>query len=327
MVLNAHPVLDRVRRTTTWETREGLTTLAFQAMGTRCAVKFAAPPHDVRILGERIANWTAEFEMRYSRYQPDSLVSRINANAGVVWTEIDPETERLFALCDQLVFFTRMAFDPTALPLSRLWDWKAHDQRIPTDAEVGRARSLVGWRKVERRNGEVRLPVAGMEMDLGGIGKEYAVDCVAQMIADARIPGAIVDFGQDVRVVGLPPGKPFWHIGLEDPLKPGSCWCGVAVKDAAVASSGDYQRSRMSGGRRIGHIIDPRTGYPVDNGCRAVSVIAPSCTLAGILSTTAFVLGPGDGLPLIQSQPGAAGVISTDKARVHTRNFHEFCVT
>ena len=327
MVLNAHPVLDRVSRTTAWETREGMTTLSFQAMGTRCAVKFAAPAREIRGLGERIATWTAEFEMRYSRYQPDSLVSRINANAGTAWTEIDAETERLFSLCDQLVFFTRMAFDPTALPLIRLWDWKATDQQTPTDAEVARARSLVGWRKLERRTGEVRLPVAGMEIDLGGIGKEYAVDCVAQMISEAKVAGAIVDFGQDVRVVGLPPGKPFWHIGLEDPLKPGSCWCGVAVKDAAVASSGDYQRSRMSGTRRIGHIIDPRTGYPVDNGCRAVSVIAPSCTLAGILSTTAFVLGPRDGLPLIQSQPGAAGVISTDTSRVHTRNFHEFCVT
>ncbi len=327
MVLNAHPVLDRVRRTTTWETRDGMTTLAFQAMGTRCAVKFAAPAAAVRSLGERLATWTAEFEMRYSRYQPDSLISLINANAGGAWTEIDAETERLFALCDQLVFFTRMAFDPTALPLIRLWDWKARDQRDPSDAEVARARSLVGWRKVERRDGRVRLPVAGMEIDLGGIGKEYAVDCVAKMIVEANGPGAIVDFGQDVRVVGLPPGKPFWHIGLEDPLKPGSCWCGVAVKDAAVASSGDYLRNRLSGGRRIGHIIDPRTGYPVDNGCRAVSVIAPSCTLAGILATTAFVLGPRDGLPLIQSQPGAAGVISTETSRVHTRNFHEYCVT
>ncbi len=327
MVLNAHPVLDRVGRTTTWETSGGMTTLAFQAMGTRCAVRFSGDGRDIRSLGERIAVWTAGFEMRYSRYQPDSLVSRINSNAGIAWTEIDAETERLFALCDQLVFFTRMAFDPTALPLIRLWDWKALDLRVPTDPEVNQARALVGWRKLERRNGAVRLPIAGMEIDLGGIGKEYAVDCVAQMVAEAKVPGAIVDFGQDVRVVGLPPGKPFWHIGLEDPLKPGNCWCGVAVKDAAVASSGDYQRSRMSGTRRIGHIIDPRTGYPVDNGCRAVSVIGPSCTLAGILSTTAFVLGPREGLPLIQSQPGAAGVISTDTSRVHTRNFHEFCVT
>lgn len=327
MVLNAHPVLDRVRQTTTWEMRDGMATIAFQAMGTRCAVKFAAHAGAVRVLGERIATWTAEFEMRYSRYQPDSLVSRINANAGESWTEIDPETERLFALCDQLVFFTRMAFDPTSLPLIRLWDWKAREQAIPSDADVQRARSLVGWRKLERRPGAVRLPHKDMAIDLGGIGKEYAVDCVATMIAESGVAGAIVDFGQDVRVVGLPPGKLFWHIGLEDPLKPGTCWCGVAVKDAAVASSGDYHRNRMAGARRIGHIIDPRTGYPVDNGCRVVSVIAPSCTLAGILSTTAFVLGPRDGLPLIQSQPGTAGVISTDTNRVHTRNFHEFCVT
>jgi thiamine biosynthesis lipoprotein len=327
MVLNEHPVQERIRRTTQWASGQGMATLSFQAMGTHCRIRFAALEKEVQSLDTEIRDWVAAFEMKYSRFQPDSLVSRINSAPAGEWTEVDAETDKLFALCDQLHFFTRGAFDPTSLPLLRIWDWKSTSERFPTDSEVEQARALVGWRKIKRRKGAVQLPVPGMALDLGGIGKEYAVDCVALMVAQAGIRGALVDFGQDVRVVGLPVGKPFWHIGLEDPAKPGSVWCGLAVKDRAVATSGDYLRCRTVAGRRIGHIVDPRTGYPVDNGVRAVSVIAPSCTLAGALSTTAFVLGNREGVGIIESQMGAAGVVSGDRERMHTRNFHEYCVS
>ena len=327
MVLNEHPVRERICRTTQWTAESGFATLSFHAMGTPCRIRFAADQAAVRSLGEDLRDWVRNFEMKYSRFQPDSLISRINAAPAGTWTEVDAETDRLFALCDQLHFFTRGAFDPTALPLLQLWDWKSDSPRSPTDAEVAGAKTLVGWRKVKRRPGAIQLPVEGMALDLGGIGKEYAVDHVALRLGEAGVKGALVDFGQDVRVVGLPTGKPFWHIGLEDPAQPGRVWCGLAVKDRAVATSGDYLRCRTLNGRRIGHIVDPRTGYPVDNGVRAVSVIAPSCTLAGALSTTAFVLGNREGLAIIQSQAGAAGVVSTDRERVHTRNFHEYCVS
>ena len=112
---------------------------------------------------------------------------------------------------------------------------------------------------------------------------------------------ALVDFGQDLRVHGLPPDKPAWHIGLDDPKQPGKCWASLAVKDKAVATSGDYLRHFTHGGRRYGHIIDPRSGYPVDNGCLAATVVASTCTIAGILSTTAFILGAEEGLRLIES--------------------------
>lgn len=327
MVLNEHPVVDRVRRSSQWSSADGMATLSFQAMGTACRIRFSGGEAPHRALGESLRDWVADFERKYSRFQPDSLVSRINSAPVGQWTEVDEEADRLFALCDQLHFFTRGAFDPTALPLLRLWDWKSDSTRFPTDAEVEQARALVGWRKVKRRPGAVQLAFPGQSIDLGGIGKEYAVDCVSAQLVQAGVKGGLVDFGQDLRVVGLPVGKPFWHIGLEDPAQPGRVWCGLAVKDRAVATSGDYLRSRTLNGRRIGHIVDPRTGYPVDNGVRAVSVVAPSCTLAGALSTTAFVLGLREGVGLIEAQAGAAGVVSTDRERMHTRNFYEYCVS
>jgi thiamine biosynthesis lipoprotein len=163
-----------------------------------------------------------------------------------------------------------------------------------------------------------------MCLDLGGIGKEYAVDRVVQMAMARGIPNVLVDFGQDIRVHGRAADKPFWWIGLEDACQPGRCWAGVAVTDHAVATSGDYLRHFQLNGRRYGHIVDPRTGWPVNNGCRAVSVIAPSCTIAGILTTTAFILGPKEGLQLIETHAAAAGSITTERTRFHTKSFYEY---
>jgi thiamine biosynthesis lipoprotein len=241
--------------------------------------------------------------------------------------EVDPETERIFSLCQEMVFFTRGAFDPTALPLIRLWNWKAKPPVIPDAAAVRTAQELAGWRKIQRRPGAIFLPREGMCLDLGGIGKEYAVDLVMQHALNRGLEHLLVDFGQDVRVHGQPPEKGAWHIGLENPRQPGKCWAGVAVSNHAVATSGDYLRHFTLNGRRYGHIIDPRTGEPVDNGCLAVSVIAPSCTMAGALSTTAFVLGPKEGLELIQLSRGAEGCITTKETQYTSRNFYAYVVT
>jgi thiamine biosynthesis lipoprotein len=141
---------------------------------------------------------------------------------------------------------------------------------------------------------------------------------------DRGITNLLVDFGQDVRVHGQPPERGCWHIGLEDPLQPGKCWTGVAVNNHAVATSGDYLRHYVVNGRRYGHILDVRDGYPVNNGCLSVSIIAPHCTMAGILSTSAFVLGAKEGLDLITVCPGVEGAITTETNRVHTRNFYAY---
>jgi len=282
------------------------------------------PASTARDFQREIIAWVAQFEARYSRFIPESLIGRINASAGQHWVDIDPETERLLSFCHELVFFTRGAFDPTALPLIRLWNWKQSRTVLPTTEEIASALQLVGWSKVQRRPGGIFLPREGMCIDLGGIGKEYAVDSVANLAAQRGVQNVMVDFGADIRVHGHAPDKNCWWIGLEDALQPGKCWAGVAVTDHAVATSGDYLRCFQFDGRRYGHIIDPRTGWPVDNSCRAVSVVAPSCTIAGILTTTALILGPKEGLQLIETHPGAAGSITTGQGRFHSRTFYEY---
>jgi len=303
--------------------------LSFAALGTTCEVQYAAPGGEAQAGAfERAAvAWVAAFEAKYSRFRFDSLVSRINAAAGRAWVEVDAEMEGLLKLCDTLLFMTQGVLDPTLLPLIRIWNYKAEQPRIPTPAEIAAARALVGWKKVQRAPGKIFLPVAGMALDFGGFGKEYAVDVVAQLALDHGIANALIDFGHDLRALGTPPGRPAWHIGLEDPQKPGAASASVGVTGKGVASSGDYLRCFVVGGKRFGHIVDPRTGWPVANGCTQATVIAGTCLQAGVLSTTAFVLGVPQGVEFIQACPGAEGLLLTEKTRAQTRGFFNYVAT
>jgi thiamine biosynthesis lipoprotein len=303
--------------------------LSFPALGTNCEVQYAAPRGDAQALAfERaVTGWVNAFEAKYSRFRADSLLSRINAAAGRDWVAVDAETEALFKLCDTLHFMTQGVLDPTALPLIRLWNYRAEQPRLPSDDEVEAARRLVGWRKVQRAPGKVFLPEPGMALDFGGFGKEYAVDLAAQIAGEHGIASALVDFGHDLRAVGRPPDRPAWHIGLEDPRRPGATAGSIAVIGKGVASSGDYIRRVVIEGRRYGHIVDPRNGRPVANGCLQATVVTGSCLQAGVLSTTAFVLGAAKGIEFIQSFPGAEGLIVTDHARAQTRGFFHHVVS
>ena len=173
-----------------------LRVLTWSALGTRCEVQYAATSAAQAQSFETAAvAWVAAFEAKYSRFLPDSLISRINAAAGRAPVAIDAEMEGLLALCDRVHFMTQGVLDPTALPLLRLWDYKAPSPRLPTDVELAAAQRLVGWKKVQRTPGHVFLPEPGMALDFGGFGKEWAVDIVAQIARDHGLTAALVDLG------------------------------------------------------------------------------------------------------------------------------------
>lgn len=340
MVLNApdslQVVRERIRRsaqrtasgTAQRDARESLHQLTFTAMSTTCHVNFRTTDAALaRQVQNEVLEWVSTFEAKYSRFIPDSLISRINSAAGEQWVDVDAETDAILNLCQELIFFTKGVFDPTSLPLIRLWNWKANRPVVPTEATIAETREIVGWRKIQRRKGAIFLPRKGMCLDLGGIGKEYAVDRVLTMCLNYGITNVLVDFGQDVRVHGNPADKPAWHIGLDDPKNPGHCWTGVAVNNHAVATSGDYLRHFTVDGRRFGHIIDPRTGWPVNNKVMAVSVIAPQCTYAGIISTSAFILGPREGIEMMQMSANVEGAMTTETGRAQTKGFHHYATS
>ncbi len=321
----APAILARIRGSLREGAANGARELTFGAFGTGCRIAFVAPPPVAAAFQTAVLAWVAAFEAKWSRFWDASLVSRINAAAGKEPVALDPDADRIFALCHELHFLTRGVFDPTALPLLKLWDWRRQRTALPTDAEIAEAKALVGWRGVQRAPGKIFLPRADMGIDLGGMGKEYAVDQVAMLARAHGCTSALVDFGADIRAFGPPPdGRAAWHIGLEDPRRPGACWTGLAVLDAAVATSGDYVRKFDAGGTRYGHIIDIRTGRPVSNGVLSVSVLAPSCTQAGMLTTSIFTLGAEEGRKLLDTTMGVEGAIVTETQTLMSRRFHSY---
>ncbi len=300
----------------------------FRAMGTECSVMFEAPTHaEADSFKVQAIDWVHTFEKEFSRFSPDSLISRINEAAGRDWVELTPEAESLFALCDWFHWATQGVFDPAISPLLQLWDYHEPRQSTPDQTAVVDALSLCGWHHVQRRPGQVYLPESGMGIDVGGIGKEYAVDRVFEMAQKRGIRNLLIDFGHDLRAGGEPPEGGPWKIGLENPQEPGRCWGGICLRDRAVATSGNYLRNFTIDGVQYGHILDPRNGQPVQNQTTSVSVISGTCTEAGILSTSAFILGGDEGLKLIHSTYSAEGCITEEKRQIYSRRFHEFILS
>jgi FAD:protein FMN transferase len=313
----------RLGQATLTDRGSGYYEVFFFALGARCQLFFGAPTADAaEAFRQAAAKWLGNFETRFSRFLPDSELNRINAQAGLGWIEIDRETEVLLDICNQCHFVTEGAFDATSLPLTRLWDWKHKHEALPTKEEIEKAMALVGWKRLQRAPGKLLIPDKGMELDFGGVGKEFAVDCVKQLAVGMGIEQVLVDLGGDIAVHGESPEGGGWYVGIEDPEQQGSCHIGLRLKPgAAVATSGDYRRCFEFQGMTYGHILDCRTGWPVRNGTRAVTVIAPRCLAAGLLSTSAMVIGGTAAIAMLERTVGVQGCLWCNGQLLETRGF------
>jgi thiamine biosynthesis lipoprotein len=261
----------------------------FRAMAAEHELQVAGPDRAraARAAAAAIAD-VHRIEAKYSRYTDDSVTTAINRAAGGAPVAIDEETAALLRYADQCWRISDGAFDITSGVLRRAWPFGARVPRVPTAAEVDAVRALVGWARVEWDARSVRLPQAGMEIDFGGIGKEYAADRAAGVLSAHGIAHALVNLGGDVRALGGQPGGRPWRIGIAHPRAEGRVIGEVEVVDGAVATSGDYQRYFEVDGRRYAHVLDARTGWPV-GFWQSASVVAPVCTVAGSLSTIAML--------------------------------------
>jgi thiamine biosynthesis lipoprotein len=267
---------------------------AFRAMAAEHEILLDAPSEDAaaRAAQAAIAD-VARIEAKYSRYRDDSVTTAINRAAGAAPVPIDPETAALLHYADQCHAQSDGAFDITSGVLRRAWDFRRVPPRVPEAAEIDALRPLIGWDRVEWNDDFIRLPQAGMQIDFGGIGKEYAADRAATALAQHGVQHALVNLGGDVRAVGTQPGGASWRIGIVHPRNPEAAIGGFRIAGAAVATSGDYERYFEIDGRRYSHIIDARTGWPVDHW-QSASVVAPVCTVAGTLATLAMLRPDAD---------------------------------
>jgi len=239
-------------------------------------------------------------EAKYSRYRDDSVTTRINRAAGGASVAIDAETAGLLAYADQCHRWSGGRFDLTSGVLRRAWDFRRMPPRLPDAAALAAATALIGWDRVEWNEHSVRLPVAGMEIDFGGIGKEYAADRAATVCIEQGVAHGLVNLGGDVRATGPQPDGAPWRVGIRHPRREGVAIATVLLESGAVATSGDYERYFELEGRRYCHILDPRTGFPVAHW-QSVSVVAPLCVVAGSGATIAMLL-ERDGESFLRTQ-------------------------
>jgi FAD:protein FMN transferase len=278
------------------------------AMGTALELTFrVAREAEGRVLLDGLYGRVAALEGFFSTFDPASDVSRLNAAAGRGPQAAPPDLVRLLRESRALAERTEGAFDPSVGPLVALWREAARRGRLPSEAEREAARKRVGAGGIRVDEASVALAREGMALDLGGVAKGYALDRLAERLRAAGVESALLSFGESsIVALGAPPGGERWRLLLRDG---GGGYAGViALRDQALSVSASFGRSSAVAGRRIGHVIDPRSGEPV-GGSRLAAVVAPSATEAEAWSTALVVLGAPRGLALAEAQPGLEALL------------------
>lgn len=274
----------------TFEQRDDYWIGRFQAMGSPCELLIDTRERALAETLTRIARDEAlRIEFKFSRYRDDNLIHDIHHSGGQS-IEVDAETAKLLDYADLCFRLSGGKFDVTSGVLRQVWKFDGSD-RVPTKEQIATVLPRIGWNKVRWDNPRITLPV-GMEIDLGGIGKEYAVDKTALLLAANANTPLVLNFGGDLFVSGPRSDGSLWRIGIDDPTASGErSLAQLQLARGGVATSGDARRFILRNGVRYGHILNPKTGWPVRNAPRAVTVVANTCVEAGMLTTFAMLEG------------------------------------
>jgi thiamine biosynthesis lipoprotein len=253
-----------------------------------------------------------------SVWKEGSEIERLNHAAGEKPVPIGRDVLDVLSMARQTSEWTEGKFDVTFGVLSGLWKFDHDlDGNVPARADVVARLPLIDYRQldVDVANSTAFLKQKGMRVHLGGIGKGYAVDRAAAILRGRGFNDFMIQSGGDLYVAGQRGDRP-WRAGIQDPRGPeGTSFAAMDLTDSAFTTSGDYERFFMKNGRRYHHIIDPDTGEPAQ-GCRSVTIVARTATLADALDTGIFILGPEKGMALIERLNGVEGVIVTSSNNV-----------
>ena len=268
----------------------GLLAVRFSAMASPCELLLAACDRaSAEKLGAVVAAEAWRIEARFSRYRADSVVADIHCHRGKPIV-VDTETAGLLDFARQCYELSDGLFDVTSGVLRRAWKFDQSD-RVPDATAVARLLPLIGFDKLSWHSPRLMLPI-DMEIDFGGIGKEYAVDRAYDLLSARHAAPFLINFGGDLRA-NRATGQGPWQIGIERPDADLQANLVLQLEHGGLATSGDSRRYLLRDGVRYGHILNPRTGWPIAEAPRSVTVAASSCTEAGLLSTLAMLQGAG----------------------------------
>ena len=267
-------------------------------MGCPCEIRlFDKEYRRLHTISRQLEHEARRFEHRYSRYRADSIISKINNSAGQAAVAIDQETSAIMQYSAVCYVQSNGAFDITSGVLGKLWN--RNMQELPSDSDIKNCLDQVGWEKVELEEDSIRLTVTGMELDLGGVVKEYAADAMANMAREHEIEHGYINLGGDVSLVGPQPNGSPWPIGISNPNNPARPIATLMLDSGAVSTSGGYERYTEVAGKKYSHLINPKTGWPVDS-LVSVSVAAPQAVVAGSLTSIALLHGAEGGIEFLE---------------------------
>lgn len=252
-----------------------------------------------------------------SDWKPTSQVSQVNQNAGIKPIKVDRE---VFELTKRAIYFSQLtngAFDISFAAMDKVWKFDGTMEEIPTENEIKKAIEKVGYQNIllDEKNSTIFLKKAGMKIGFGSTGKGYAAQKARTYMQNLGIQAGIIDASGDMTTWGNQPNGEPWKIGITNPFKRFKMADILVMKNAAVTTSGDYEKFILIDGIRYSHIINPKTGYP-STGLTGVTVIGPDAEMCNGFSTSIMVLGKGKGLELINQQKDYAALLITDKGKI-----------
>jgi len=266
---------------------------------------------------ERAYGEIERIEKKLSVRREDSETTGINRSAGANPVKVDEEIFRLIRESKRFSEMSGGAFDISVLGLGDIWDFNRPGFQIPPPDRVRTGLERVDYGKIRlnQTDSTVFLEEGGMKISLGGIAKGYAVDRAVGILRESGIKGGIVSAGGDLFAFGRTGNGDVWKVGVRNPRDRSKNICVLPVSNLAGATSGDYERDRVVDGKRVHHIVGPRTGYP-GTGCMSATVAANSALTADALATAVFVLGPEAGLALLEELPGVEGIIVDSEGKI-----------
>ena len=270
---------------------------------------------------KKIEQMLDDVDQQINMSNKDSEIHAINQAAGIQAVKVSRETFDLMKVSVDYAKDTQGAFDPSIGPLVSLWKIGNGGEHVPDANLIDQAKSLVNYQDIimDEANLTIKLAKEGMSLDLGGIGKGYAADLVADYLHIEQIESAIIDLGgSSIIAIGKKPSGEQWRIGLQDPdRKRGEQLAIIQLDNETIDSSGVYERFFMENGVRYHHILDPKTGFPTQNGLKSVTIVGGTATDADVLSTAVVVMDLEEGMAYMNQKQNVEAMFITEDNRIY----------